>query len=79
MVESFLVKLQACVLGFIKKRLKQRGFCEIYKIFKNICFYRTPPVTASVDLNMPAFCVIVEGWKWRNRGSLLYTFVKQRG
>ena len=35
---------------FIKKEILVQGFsCEFYEIFKNTFFYRTPPVTASIN------------------------------
>ena len=60
-MESFLVKWRPVSLALLKRDSNRGFFCEIYKIFKNIYFYRTPPVTASAALNIPAFCVILEG------------------
>ena len=41
----FLIKLLA--FNFIKRDLTQLFSCKICEIFKNTCFYRTPPVAAS--------------------------------
>ena len=49
---SFLIKLQAC--NFVKKEtLTQMSSCQFCEIFKNTFFYRTSPVTASEDGNLP--------------------------
>ena len=47
------IRLQAS--NFIKKRLQDSVFLESLQIFKNIFFYRTPPVNASVQFN---------SWSW---------------
>ena len=45
---SFLIKLQAKVCNFIKKKtLAQVFFCEFYEISKNNFLHRTPLVAAS--------------------------------
>ena len=42
----FFIKLQACI--YTKETLTQAFSCEIYEMFKNIFFYKTPTVAASV-------------------------------
>ena len=47
--EFLLMKLQDSVCNFIKKETLAQVFsCEICEISKNTCFYRTPPVAATV-------------------------------
>ena len=49
---SFLIKLQASDLQFIKKETLAQVFsCEFCEIFKNNFFKRTPPVAASVGVS----------------------------
>ena len=56
----FLMKLQASACNFIKKEpLAQEFSCEFCEIFKNIFFYRTPPVAPSEHFQRGA-C-----FKWR--------------
>ena len=48
--DSFLIKLQASGLFFIKKEFLPQVFsCAFCEISKNTFFYRTPPVAASED------------------------------
>ena len=47
---SFFNKVAGAALNFIKKEtLAQVLSCEFCEIFKNTCFYRIPPVAASVN------------------------------
>ena len=50
---SFLIKLQASGLHFIRKKtLAQVLSCEFFKSSENVFFYRTPLVAVSVFLNI---------------------------
>ena len=54
---SFLIKLQALPASLLKKRLAQVFSFEFCKISKNIFFYRTPLVAASIYSTIPISCI----------------------
>ena len=59
---SFLMKLQASSLNFITKEASTQVFsCELCKIFNNVLFYRTSPVSALVWFD---FCFPDYRWFW---------------
>ena len=67
LILMFLIKLLTEACSFIKKETQAQVLsCEFCKIFKNTCFYRTPPVATSDWKITPTIMFTCQGNYWSN-------------